>query len=272
MPYVSRSSSGRRSNVRSAATRSMPGRYASTSAADAKPRTAVWPFSRNSWITSGASSNAELSEGRSSVRPIIGPQPRTHCPPLVPDGSWVTVRGWRSATSWSRPWRSAASGTTSPGATAGVLVGDDGATAAWGVTNVEFPMPVSPASLFQVGSISKTFTSAAVMLLVQEGRLALEDPVARHLPELGPATGLDFEAITVELALSHQAGFDGDHLFVRARVGRPHGAAGRAACSRRAPATRTTTPASRSRARSSPRSPASRSSPSPVTGCCARSG
>ncbi len=102
-----------------------------------------------------------------------------------------------------------------PGATAGVLVGDDCFTAAYGVTNVEYPADVGPASMFQVGSISKTFTSAAVMLLVQDGLLALDDPVAKHLRDLGPATGLDFEAITIEQALSHQAGFDGDHLFVR---------------------------------------------------------
>ncbi|MGZ4690302.1 MAG: serine hydrolase domain-containing protein [Acidimicrobiia bacterium] len=101
-----------------------------------------------------------------------------------------------------------------PGAAAGMLVGDDCFTAAHGVANVEYPSPVTPASLFQVGSITKTLTSAAVMLLVQEGLLSLDDPVARYLPALGPATGLDFDAITVERALSHQGGFDGDHLFV----------------------------------------------------------
>ena len=106
-----------------------------------------------------------------------------------------------------------------------MLVGDECFTAAYGMTNVEVAAPVTPGVAVPGGSISKTFTSAAVMLLVQEGRLALEDPVARHLPELGPATGLDLEAITVERALSHQAGFDGDHLFVRPRVGRPHPAA-----------------------------------------------
>ena len=57
-------------------------------------------------------------------------------------------------------------------------------------------MPVRPDALFQVGSISKTFTGAAVMVLVQEGKVALDDPVARHLPVLGPATGLDFDTIT----------------------------------------------------------------------------
>lgn len=102
-----------------------------------------------------------------------------------------------------------------PGAAAGILVGDDCFTAGYGIANVDYPAPVTPASLFQVGSISKTFTAAAMMLLVQEGCLALDDPVSRHLPALGPATGLDFDTITVEWLLSHQAGFDGDHLFVR---------------------------------------------------------
>lgn len=88
-----------------------------------------------------------------------------------------------------------------PGVAAGLLLGNECITAAYGVTNIEHPSAMSPAALFQVGSISKTFTSAAVMILVQEGRLALEDPVAKHLPELGPATGLDFEAITVALRL-----------------------------------------------------------------------
>ena len=76
------------------------------------------------------------------------------------------------------------------------------------------PIAVDAQTLFQVASITKTFTSAAVMLLVEAGRVALDDPVARHLPDLGARTGLDTGAITVEHLLSHQAGFDGDHLFV----------------------------------------------------------
>jgi CubicO group peptidase (beta-lactamase class C family) len=102
-----------------------------------------------------------------------------------------------------------------PGATAGILVGEDCFTASYGIRSADDPAPVRPDALFQVGSISKTFTGAAVMLLVQEGKVALEDPVARHLPDLGPATGLDFGTITVEQVLSHQAGFDGDHFFVQ---------------------------------------------------------
>lgn len=101
-----------------------------------------------------------------------------------------------------------------PGAAAGVLVDGECHTAAHGVTNVEHPLEVDETTLFQVGSITKTFTSTAVMLLVEAGALSLDDPVAKHLPELGRTTGLDLDAITVEHLLSHQAGFDGDHLFV----------------------------------------------------------
>ncbi|CAN5593669.1 serine hydrolase domain-containing protein [soil metagenome] len=102
-----------------------------------------------------------------------------------------------------------------PGAAAGLLVDDEVVVATHGTASVEFDRPVTPATRFQVGSVSKTFASAAVMLLVQEGRLALEDSVSRHLPDLGPSTGIDLDAATVEHLLSHQLGIDGDHLFVQ---------------------------------------------------------
>jgi len=101
-----------------------------------------------------------------------------------------------------------------PGAAAGLLVGGEPLTACVGVTNVEHPLPLTDTTLFQVASITKTFVSAAVMLLAEDGRLSLEDPVGKHLPDLAGRTGLDTDAITVEHLLSHQAGFDGDHLFV----------------------------------------------------------
>lgn len=101
-----------------------------------------------------------------------------------------------------------------PGAAAGLVVDGEVHTACVGVTNVEHPLPVTDTTLFQVASITKTFTSCGIMLLAEEGRLSLDDPVGKHLPSLREATGLDTDAITVEHLLSHQAGFDGDHLFV----------------------------------------------------------
>ena len=101
-----------------------------------------------------------------------------------------------------------------PGSAAGVLVAGQAHTASVGITNVEHPLDVTDTTLFQVASITKTFVSTAILLLVEEGRLSLDDPVATHLPDLAGRTGLDTDAITVEHLLSHQAGFDGDHLFV----------------------------------------------------------
>ncbi|MBS1837930.1 MAG: beta-lactamase family protein [Actinobacteria bacterium] len=101
-----------------------------------------------------------------------------------------------------------------PGAAAGIVVGDVRHVVGAGIGNTEAPRPVDGATLFQVGSITKTLTSAAVMVLVEEGRLALDDPVEQHLPGLGMLTGLDTGSITVEVALAHRSGFDGDHLFV----------------------------------------------------------
>ena len=105
-----------------------------------------------------------------------------------------------------------------PGIAAGVLVDGEAYTAGVGTTSVDHPQDVDAGTLFQVGSVSKTFTSALVMQLVEEARVDLDDPVARHLPALGAATGLDTEAITIEHLLSHQAGFDGDHLFTAQRA------------------------------------------------------
>ncbi len=101
-----------------------------------------------------------------------------------------------------------------PGVSVGVLDGDRPHVVTHGVTNAEHPLPVTPGTLSQVASITKTFTGAAMALLVEQGDVAFEDPVARHLPDLAPSTGLPFDEITVEHVLSHQGGFDGDHLFV----------------------------------------------------------
>lgn len=100
-----------------------------------------------------------------------------------------------------------------PGAACGVILDGVEHVAAVGVTSVEHPSPIGDRTLFQVGSISKTFTALAVLQLVEEGRLALEDRVAEHLPGLVATCALD-DRTTVEHLLSHQAGFDGDILFV----------------------------------------------------------
>lgn len=75
-----------------------------------------------------------------------------------------------------------------PGLTVGVV--QRGALVAHrsaGLASVELGVPIGPETRFRIASVSKQFTCAAVLLLAQDGKLAPDDPVCRHLPNL-PAT------------------------------------------------------------------------------------
>ena len=56
-----------------------------------------------------------------------------------------------------------------PGVAMGVLAGDQELAAGFGVTSVENPLPVTPDTLFQIGSITKTFVATAVAVQLQPG-------------------------------------------------------------------------------------------------------
>jgi CubicO group peptidase (beta-lactamase class C family) len=66
----------------------------------------------------------------------------------------------------------------------------------------EPPVPARPATRYAIGSISKQFTATALLLLQQDGKLSLDDPVAKYLPELTRA-----REITLRQLLSHTAGY-----------------------------------------------------------------
>ena len=72
----------------------------------------------------------------------------------------------------------------------------------YGLANVEHQVAVTPDTIFQSGSLGKMFTSAGVMLLVQDGKLALSDPIARFFPGAPPA----WQTITVRHLLTHTSG------------------------------------------------------------------
>jgi CubicO group peptidase (beta-lactamase class C family) len=76
----------------------------------------------------------------------------------------------------------------------------------YGLANVEMQVPVKPETVFQSGSVGKQFTATAVMILVEEGKIGLEDPLTKFFSE-APATWKD---VTVRELLSHTAGF-GDY-------------------------------------------------------------
>ncbi len=77
---------------------------------------------------------------------------------------------------------------TVPGAVALLARGGDVTVAAVGTQAVEDSTPMARDSIFRLASLTKPITAAAVLLLVEEGRLGLDDPIGRWLPELAAPT------------------------------------------------------------------------------------
>ena len=90
-----------------------------------------------------------------------------------------------------------------PGAT--LIVVKDGKTVlrkAYGMADVAAKVPMRPDATLRLGSLTKQFTAVAIMMLVDEGKLATTDPIARFLPDY-PTQG---RLITVEHLLTHTSG------------------------------------------------------------------
>ena len=102
-----------------------------------------------------------------------------------------------------------------PGVSVAILW-DDGRSwvGAAGLADVAAGRPVTPDSGFALASISKTYTAAVVLQLVEEGRLALDEAVAPHLP----AYKLDGR-ITVRMLLDHTSGLP--DFFLNAKIDKP---------------------------------------------------
>jgi CubicO group peptidase (beta-lactamase class C family) len=72
----------------------------------------------------------------------------------------------------------------------------------YGLSNVELNVPVKPETIFQSGSVGKQFVSAAIMMLVEEGKISLDDSVKKYFPD-APAT---WKPILIKNLLSHTSG------------------------------------------------------------------
>src|SRR5450432_444070 len=73
----------------------------------------------------------------------------------------------------------------------------------FGLSNVELNVPVTPATIFQSGSVGKQFTATAVMMLVEAGKIGLDDPLSKYFSS-APAW---WKQVTVRELLTHTAGF-----------------------------------------------------------------
>jgi CubicO group peptidase (beta-lactamase class C family) len=73
---------------------------------------------------------------------------------------------------------------------------------AYGQARLSPAMDATPPMQYSIGSISKQFTAAAVLFLAQEGKLNLNDPVSKYLPDLTRA-----HEVTIRMLLSHTSGY-----------------------------------------------------------------
>ncbi|MBM6401413.1 serine hydrolase domain-containing protein [Phycicoccus sonneratiae] len=97
-----------------------------------------------------------------------------------------------------------------PGVSVAVLRGDEVALATSGVVNTRTGVPVTPDSLFMVQSVTKVVTATLVMQLLDDGLVALDDPVVRHLPRFRTGEPEQSRRITIRHLLTHTGGFEGD--------------------------------------------------------------
>ncbi|MGC2300316.1 MAG: serine hydrolase domain-containing protein [Acidobacteriaceae bacterium] len=75
-------------------------------------------------------------------------------------------------------------------------------TKGYGKARLDPPEPAQPRMRYSIGSISKQFTAASILLLEQQGKLSLDDKVAKYLPDLTRAN-----EITIRMLLSHTSGY-----------------------------------------------------------------
>ena len=104
----------------------------------------------------------------------------------------------------------------SPGCALGVIQGGNFVyRKAYGTASLELGVPLSPQSVFYMGSVAKQFTAASVVLAAEQGFLSLDDNIRKYVPEL-PDYG---HAITLRQMLHHTSGFRDyeDLLFLSGR-------------------------------------------------------
>ena len=75
-------------------------------------------------------------------------------------------------------------------------------THAYGKARLDPPVAAEPSMRYSIGSISKQFTAAALLLLEQQGKLSIDDPVSKYIPDLTRAN-----EVTIRMLLSHTAGY-----------------------------------------------------------------
>ncbi len=99
-----------------------------------------------------------------------------------------------------------------PGIAIGIYNKGGELSAAFGITSVEHPLPVTVDTLFQTGSISKTFTGTVIMQLVEQGKVDLDAPVRKYIKDFQLKDKEVVKKVTVRHLLTHMGGWVGDYF------------------------------------------------------------
>lgn len=101
-----------------------------------------------------------------------------------------------------------------PGVIFGVIIdGELVLVKSAGVRDTTTNSPVTPETVFRIASMTKSFTAMAILKLRDEGKLSLEDPVSRYVPELAklPYPTADSQVLNIRHLLTHSEGFPEDN-------------------------------------------------------------
>ena len=84
----------------------------------------------------------------------------------------------------------------------------------YGLANIELSVPATPSTVYEIGSNTKQFTAAAIMMLVEEGKLRLDDKITKYFPAAPPS----WSGITIAHLLTHTSGIQ-NHVAVPGYLG-----------------------------------------------------
>ncbi len=100
----------------------------------------------------------------------------------------------------------ALTGGRAAGVSIGVVRGKDTLVLkAYGFADLEFDVPTPERAIYEIGSVTKQFTSASILLLTEQGKLSLDDPLTKYLPDY-PTQG---NTVTIRRLLDHSSGITG---------------------------------------------------------------
>jgi CubicO group peptidase (beta-lactamase class C family) len=97
-----------------------------------------------------------------------------------------------------------------PGVSIGLIINGHEHYISLGVTSIENPLEVTPETIFQLASISKTFTATLAMKMIEQGQLELDAPIQKYLPDFRVQDQTASATATVRNLLTHTGGWYGD--------------------------------------------------------------